>query len=125
MTKTYINTGFVPGSSQFVDTTDTVHPTSLSFVSKTTAVKVGTVSQRMVSDTLTVVAPFGITSCEGGECEIGQLNASAKISFNFPYGDIAKMQGVLDELVRAIAIWSVNNMAYGVVPLPTVDFNEA
>lgn len=125
MPKTYINTGFVPGASQFVDTTDTVHPTSLSFVSKTTAVKVGTVSQRMVADTLTVVAPFGITSCEGGECEIGQLNASAKISFNFPYGDTAKMQSVLDELVRVITIWSANNLAYGVVPLPTVNLNAA
>lgn len=123
MAKTYINTGFVPGSSTFVDTTDTVHPTSLSFVSKATSVKVGAVSQRMVSDTLTVVAPFGITSCEGGDCEIGQLNASAKLSLNFAYGDSAQISSVLNELVRIIAIWQTNNMAYGVVPLPTVNFD--
>lgn len=124
MPKTYVNTGFVPGASDFVDTTDTVYSTTVGFTAKSTVVKVATAAQRMVSESLTIVAPFGVKSCEDS-CDVGQLNASAKIHLNFPYGDTQSLGKLVAELNRLLVVWQANNMAFGVVPPLTTNIDEA
>lgn len=124
MPKTYVNTGFVPGASDFVDTTDTVYSTTVGFTAKSTVVKVANAAQRMVSESLTIVAPFGVKSCDDS-CDVGQLNASAKIHLNFPYGDTQSLGNLVAELNRLLVVWQANNMAFGVVPPLTTSIDEA
>lgn len=125
MPKTYVNTGFVPGASDYVDTSDTVYSTTVGFTAKSTVVKVATAAQRMVSESLTIVAPFGVKACEENSCDVGQLNASAKIHLNFPYGDTQSLGNLVTELNRLLAVWQANNMAFGVVPPLTTNIDEA
>lgn len=123
MPKTYVNTGFVPGNSAYADVSNTLHTPTLSFIAKSSSVKVSTATQKMVGATLTYVAPFGLKSCTDGDCEVGQLNASAKITLNFPYGDTVSLDGLVAELNRTLVIWKANNLAFGVVPPVTVDLD--
>lgn len=123
MPKNYVNTGFVPGNSSYADVSNVSHTSTVNFTAKATTVKVATATQRMVSDTLTIISPFGVKSCTPGDCEVGQLNASAKIALNFPFGDTESLDGLVSELNRILAIWKANNMAYGVVPPVTAQLN--
>lgn len=122
MVAKYVNTGFVPGSSDYTDVQDPAHPATASFQAKSSTVKVGTASQRMSSVTLTLVSPFGIVdSCS--DCEVGQLNATGKLQLNFPYGDTVTADRIVDEITRLLAIWKANNMVFGVVPPINVDID--
>ena len=124
MPKTYVNTGFVPGASDYVDTSDTIYSTTVGFTAKSTVVKVATATQRMVSESLTIVAPFGVKSCDDS-CDVGQLNASAKIHLNFPYGDTRSLENLVTEMNRLLGVWQANNMAFGVVPPLTTNIDGA
>lgn len=124
MAQHYVNTGFVPGNSTYADVSNKIHTPTVDFTAKSTAVKVATATQRMVSESITLVAPFGVRSCEASDCEVGQLNASAKLTLNYAYGDTQSLQSLVDELNRLLVIWQANNMAYGVVPPVTVSLDS-
>lgn len=112
---TYINTGFVPGHSEYAETSDLKHVKTASFQAKSATVKVSTASQRMVSATLTLVHPFGVVACDDS-CEVGQLNQSIKVQINAMYGGATAIASMRAELNRLLDIWAANNLAYGVVP---------
>lgn len=118
----YINTGFVPGASEYADTTDTRHVTTASFTAKSASVKVGNVSQRMTHGALTLVKPFGVTAC-GDDCEVGQLNESVKVQINVRYGNSTSLTAMRAEINRLLDIWQAKNLAYGVVPPVDTDLN--
>lgn len=126
MPKKYINSGFVPGNSNYVETSDTMHVSTVNFTAKSSLVKLAAgASQRMASESLTLLQPFGIKSCKEGDCEVGSLNASIKMSINHAYGDSAQLNGLVDEAIRLLTIWKANNMAFGVVPPVNVNVDQA
>lgn len=122
MAKNYINTGFVPGASDYANTEDPRHVSTATFQAKSANVKVATAVQRMTSTALTIVEPFGVVSCDG-ECEVGQLNQSIKVQINTKYGDTQSLTSMRAELNRLLDIWQANNLAYGVVPPVDTDLN--
>ena len=63
-------------------------------------------------------------SCDDS-CDVGQLNASAKIHLNFPYGDTRSLEKLVTEMNRLLGAWQANNMAFGVVPPLTTNIDEA
>ena len=123
MTKHYINTGFVPGRSDYTNTSDAVHVGTANFVARRTSVKVGGASQPMVSMGLTVVQPFGVTTYDGS-CEVGQLNESIKAQINVRYGDDTAITRMRAEINHLLDIWQAANAAYGVVPPIDTDLNN-
>ena len=123
MTKNYINTGFVPGRSDYTDTSDAVHVGSATFVARRTAVKVGGASQPMVSLGITVVQPFGVVPCSG-TCEVGQLNESIKVQINVRYGDDTAITRMRAEINSMLDTWQAANAAFGVVPPIDTDINN-
>lgn len=122
MTTNYINTGFVPGASEYADTSDTKHVASLTLGGKSAVVKVATATQRMTNSSLTLVKPFGVLACDA-ECEVGQLNESIKVQINVRYGNNDAITAMRAELNRLLDIWQANNMAYGVVPPVDTNLN--
>ena len=122
MPKNYINTGFVPGASEYANTEDPRHVATTSFTGKSASVRVGTATQRMTSAALTIVEPFGVVSCDN-QCEVGQLNQSIKVQINAKYGDSQAITSMRAELNRLLDIWQANNMAYGVVPPVDTNLN--
>lgn len=122
MASNYINTGFVPGASEYANTEDTRHVSTASFTAKSASVKVGTATQRMTSGALTLVKPFGVIACDG-ECEVGQLNESVKVQINVRYGDLTSLTAMRTEVNRLLDIWQANNLAFGVVPPVDTDLN--
>lgn len=115
MPKRYVNTGFVPGHSDYVETSDTRHVSTATFTAKSANVRVSTATQRMVSAGLTVVQPFGVAACDDTR-EVGQLNESIKLQINAKYGDTTAVTRMRAELNRLLDVWMANNLAYGVVP---------
>lgn len=122
MAKNYINTGFVPGASEYANTADPRHISTTSFTGKSANVRVGTATQRMTSTALTIVEPFGVVSCDN-QCEVGQLNQSIKVQINAKYGDSQAITSMRAELNRLLDIWQAANMAYGVVPPVDTNLN--
>ena len=123
MAHTYVNTGFVPGSSNYTAIDDPMHVSTLAFNAKASTVKVNSATQRMVAATLSMVQPFGVTACDDG-CEVGQLNQSIKVQINCKYGDANSITAMRAELNRLLDIWQANNLAYGVVPPITSDLDQ-
>lgn len=122
MPKNYINTGFVPGASEYANTENSRHVATTSFTGKSASVRVGTATQRMTSTALTIVEPFGVMSGNGQD-EVGQLNQSIKVQINAKYGDSQAITNMRVELNRLLDIWQANNMAYGVVPPVDTNLN--
>jgi len=124
MPRNYINTGFAPGSSDYTDTSDLVHIGTVAFSARNTSVKVGTATQRMSNGTITVVNPFGVTSCDD-QCEVGQLNETIKVQINVKYGDNAAITSMRAQINSLLDIWQAKNLAFGVVPPVDTDINGA
>lgn len=122
MSHTYINTGFVPGHSEYAETTDVRHVHTAVFAAKSSNVKVASATQRMVSTTLTLVQPFGVVACDDA-CEVGQLNQSIKVQINAKYGDATAITSMRAEINRLLDIWQANNLAFGVVPPVDTNLN--
>lgn len=102
MSKSYINTGFKPGRSDYADTDipDGLI-NSMAFANKSVVVKTQQGDVRMVTGNVSLSAPF-VVSCGDDNCFSTQLTEMVKLSWNIRNGDEGSTLASLRDEVNRI-----------------------